>query len=40
MNLAYYHGQKFRRDPKAMAFAPGSGDPAWLTRDYRDPWKV
>lgn len=40
MNLAYYHGQKLKWDPKNSAFVDGSGDPAWLTRDYRGPWNV
>ena len=40
MNLAYYHGQKIAWDPAKNAFASGTGDPAWLTRDYRGDWKV
>jgi len=36
MNLAYFHHQKIQWDPKNCTFAKGSGDPAWLTRDYRD----
>lgn len=40
MNLAYYHGQKIQWDPKKFAFVGGTGDPKWLTRDYRGPWKV
>ena len=40
MNLAYYHGQTIKWDPAENAFAEGTGDPKWLTRDYRDPWKV
>lgn len=40
MNLAYYHGKKLQWDPARLAFAGGSGDPAWLTRDYRAPWRV
>jgi len=40
MNLAYYHGQKIQWDPAQNTFAGGTGDPAWLTRDYRSPWKV
>ena len=39
MNLAYYHGQKIQWDPARNAFAGGTGNPAWLTRDYRSPWK-
>jgi predicted dehydrogenase len=40
MNLAYYHGQKIKWNPKKFAFTGGTGDPKWLTRDYRSPWKV
>lgn len=40
MNLAYHHGRKIQWDPAKFAFAGGTGDPAWLTRDYRSPWKV
>ncbi len=40
MNLAYLHHQKIDWDPARLAFAKGSGDPKWLTRDYRAPWKV
>ncbi len=40
MNQAYYNGQKIKWDPAKMAFADGTGDPKWLTRDYRGPWNV
>jgi len=40
MNLAYYHSQKLQWDPKKFAFTGNTGDPKWLTRDYRSPWKV
>jgi predicted dehydrogenase len=40
MNLAYYHGQKLKWDPKTFAFTDNTGDPKWLTRDYRGPWSV
>jgi len=40
MNQSYYHNTGFKWDPAACAFAGGTGDPAWLTRDYRSPWKV
>jgi predicted dehydrogenase len=40
VNLCYYHGQKLDWDPKALAFAHGTGDPQWLTREYRAPWRV
>ena len=40
MNQAYYHGQKLKWDPAKFAFVGGTGDPQWLTRDYRSPWSV
>ncbi len=40
MNLTYFYGQKLKWDPKKFAFLKGTGNPKWLTRDYRGPWKV
>jgi predicted dehydrogenase len=40
INLAYRQQQRIEWDPERLAFANGSGDPTWLTRDYREPWKV
>lgn len=40
MNQAYYHGQKMKWDPAKFEFVGGTGNPAWLTREYRKPWKV
>jgi hypothetical protein len=40
MNQAYYHGQKLKWNPNTFTFADGTGDPKWLTRDYRTPWIV
>jgi predicted dehydrogenase len=40
MNLAYAHQQEIGWNPEKLAFAKSSGDPKWLTRDYRSPWKV
>ena len=40
MNQAYYHGRKLQWDPAKFAFAGGTGNPKWLTRDYRSPWSV
>ena len=40
MNQAYYHGEKIRWDPEKMEFVGGTGNPSWLTRDYRSPWRV
>jgi hypothetical protein len=36
MNQLYYHETPFKWDPAGLRFAEGTGDPAWLTRDYRD----
>ncbi len=40
MNQSYYHGQKIKWNPKKFTFVGGTGDPKWLTRDYRGSWKV
>jgi len=40
MNQAYYNNQKINWDPKKLAFAPGSGNPKWLTEEYRSPWSI
>jgi hypothetical protein len=40
MNQAYYHHAKILWDPAKFCLRDGSGDPAWLTRDYRAPFKV
>jgi len=40
VNLAYYHGQKMKWNPKAFQFIDGTGDPAWLDVNYREPWKL
>jgi len=40
MNQAYYHGKAIQWDPANFAFTGGTGDPKWLTRDYRSPWTV
>jgi predicted dehydrogenase len=40
MNQAYYNHETIKWDPAKLAFAKGSGNPKWLTRDYRSPWKV
>ena len=39
LNMAYRYGQKFTWDPKKQTFASG-GNPNWLTRNYRDEWRV
>lgn len=40
MNQAYYNNQVIKWDPAKLAFAGGTGNPAWLTRNYRSPWNV
>jgi predicted dehydrogenase len=40
LNIGYRHGKPVKWDPAALTFAGGTGDPKWLTREYRDPWKV
>ncbi len=40
MNQAYYHHAKILWDPATFAFTGGTGDPHWLTREYRAPWTV
>ena len=39
LNQAYYNRTKIVWDPKALKLG-GGGDPKWLTRDYRAPFKV
>ena len=40
LNQAYYNHATIKWQPERMQFAPGGGDPAWLTRNYRAPWNV
>ena len=40
MNQSYYNHAKILWDPAKLAFRDGSGDPKWLTREYRGPWTV
>ena len=40
LGFSYYYGKRFKWDPVKADFAPGEGDPKWLTRDYRGDWKV
>jgi predicted dehydrogenase len=40
LNFGYRYGQKLKWDPKKIAFTGGTGDPKWLTREYRGEWKV
>jgi predicted dehydrogenase len=40
LNFGYRYGQAVKWDPVKEEFTSGTGDPKWLTRDYRDPWRV
>lgn len=40
MNIAYRYDQPLKWDGQKNTFAPGSGDPAWLTRDYREGFEL
>ena len=40
MNQSYYHHAGFKWDPARFTFTGGTGDPRWLTREYRRPWSV
>lgn len=37
MNQAYYNHAVIKWQPREMCFAPGNGNPEWLTRNYRSP---
>ena len=39
-NQSYYHHARLKWDPAKFEFTGGTGDPKWLTRDYRSPWTV
>lgn len=36
INQMYFHNEALQWDPQELEFAGGTGDPAWLTEDYRD----
>lgn len=40
LNLACIHRKTLKWNPKKYRFVDGTGEKAWLTRDYRKPWKV
>jgi len=40
MNQSYYNHAKFTWDPAKFEFTGGTGNPKWLTREYRAPWSV
>ena len=39
-NAVYFSGKGLKWNPQTESFAGGTGDPAWLTREYRAPWKL
>jgi predicted dehydrogenase len=39
-NQSYFHHARLKWDPAKFEFIGGTGDPKWLTRDYRSPWTV
>jgi predicted dehydrogenase len=38
INQSYYHHAHIKWNPAQFEFTGGTGDPKWLTRDYRAPW--
>lgn len=40
VNLAYYHGQLLKWDPRQSRFLDGTGEAKWLDVPHRDPWQV
>jgi predicted dehydrogenase len=40
INQSYYHHAHLKWNPAKFEFIGGTGDPTWLTRDYRAPWTV
>jgi len=40
VNLAYYHGQPMKWDPKKLKFTNGTANKQWLDVPYRGPWKL
>jgi hypothetical protein len=38
MNQLYYHNSSVKWDPSRFCFTGGTGNPAWLTSNYRN-WK-
>lgn len=40
VNLAYFYGQRLKWDPAAEQFREGTGNPKWLSQEYRAPWRL
>ena len=40
INIAYFYRKVLKWDPAKEQFVGGTGDPKWLTREYRAPWTL
>ena len=40
VNLVYFNGKIIKWNPQTENFVDGTGEAAWLTREYRAPWKL
>lgn len=40
VNLAYYHGEKLKWNPRSEKFTGGTGNKEWLNVPHRDQWVV
>jgi predicted dehydrogenase len=40
LNAVYFYHATIQWDPVKETFKAGTGDPKWLTREYRSPWKL
>jgi hypothetical protein len=40
VNLVYFNGKIIKWNPETENFVDGTGEAAWLTREYRAPWKL
>jgi len=40
VNAVYFSGKGLKWNPQRENFTDGTGDPSWLTREYRAPWKL
>lgn len=40
VNAVYFSGKGFKWNPRTESFADDTGNPAWLTREYREPWTL